>query len=58
MSSSLFFFFGLINLYLFVIFIKAELRLQHQREQNREARQLRNKELEKNAREVRTDSFI
>lgn len=37
-----------------VIFIKAELRLQHQREQNREARQLRNKELEKNAREVRT----
>lgn len=34
--------------------IKAELRLQHQREQNREARQFRHKELEKNARDVRT----
>jgi hypothetical protein len=42
-----------IFLYLSVIFIKAELRLQHQREQNREARQLRHKELEKNARDVR-----
>ncbi|CAF4990152.1 unnamed protein product, partial [Rotaria sp. Silwood1] len=30
---------------------EAELRLQHQREQNREARQLRHKELEKNARD-------
>ncbi len=42
-----------IDLYLSVISIKAELRLQHQREQNREARQLRHKELEKNARDVR-----
>jgi len=38
--------------YLSAFFIKAELRLQHQREQNREARQLRHKELEKNARDV------
>jgi hypothetical protein len=36
-----------------VHFFKAELRLQHQREQTREARQIRHKELEKNARDVR-----
>lgn len=52
-----FFSLGLIDPYLSVMFIKAELRLQHQREQNREARQLRHKELEKNAREVGKDSF-
>ncbi|CAF3823618.1 unnamed protein product [Adineta steineri] len=38
---------------------EAELRLQHQREQNREARQLRHKELEKNARDDTVgNSFI
>ncbi len=49
-------YFLLINLS--VIFIKAELRLQNQREQNREARQLRHKELEKNARDVRNIPLI
>jgi hypothetical protein len=52
-AKEVYIFLQLMYLYLFVIYIKAELRLQHQREQNREARQLRHKELEKNAREVR-----